>query len=560
MSSNAPPPGNGGPPWGQDQPGVYPTGDFGPGAPAGPGEYLVGGPAGEPPYQQPQTTRRGLKSVIIATVLAMFLGGGALAFYQLGPLSLFRAGPQAAEAVPADALFYVGVDLEPAAEQKVAALRFLNHFPAFREGAGIGDVSADVRKLMFEALLADSNCNVTYDDDVAPWIGGKLGFAGVAGRPGTSAPKVMLAVEVTDAQRAGTGLKALQNCAGRTAGGALSFGFDFTGDYALLAETQSLAEKFAASAADSSLADSDTFTSDMESLGDLGVATVWADVSKAVDLFAPPSLAGGQIEFLRSMNQRAAATIRFSSDSMEVVTSTFGQTPSFAHGDNQIVDLPESTVFAMSEAGGRNRLDASWDDIMRAVESQGGDVDAQITRFEAETGLAVPEDLATLLGDNVMVAVDAKGLTGAALWAGDPSLLNAGVRFTSDPDELSRIYDKVLRLLEQEAQQSLPLVKHEVGDGIVVATKDDYAERLAGLGGGLGDTAEFQLVTDDAASKEFVLFFNWDSVEQQILQAGETAGAPQDLVDNLRPLRAFGITSGIDGDYTITTMRLSVND
>ncbi len=493
-------------------------------------------------------------------MLAVLVGGGALAFYQLDPLNLFRAGPQAAEAMPANALFYVGVDLDPSAQQKVAALQFLNHFPAFRESARLDDENADVRKLVFDNTLANSGCDVSYDDDIAPWIGGKFGFAGVPGRAGASEPEGMLAVEVTDTDAASVGLKKLQNCAGATADSSFDFGFDFTGDYAVLAKTQPLAEQLAASADDSSLADSDSFVADMDSLGDPGVATVWADVSTALDLFAPPSPGNGQLDFLKSSYQRAAATFRFTSDSVDVVTSVLGETPSFDHGDNQIVELPESTVFAMSEAGGGNRLDASWDDIMGAAGSQGADIDSAIAQFEAETGISVPEDLSTLLGDNLMVAVDSEGLTAEALQAEDPSLLNAGVRFTSDPEKLNAIYSKVLALIEQQAHQSLPFVKHDADDGMVVATNDNYAERLVGLGGGLGDSAEFQSVTDDAASKEFVLFFNWDSVEEQILQATQNAGAPQEVIDNLRPLRAFGITSGIEGDYTVSTFRLSVNN
>lgn len=538
MPSSAPSPGAGTPAWGQP-------------------DYLVGGPGGQPPYRQPGAAGRGVKALVVATVLAVLVGGGALALYQLDPLNLFKAGPQAAQAVPANAVFYVGVDLEPSAEQKVAALRFLNHFPSFRNNAGLQDENADVRKWVFGKAFGNAGCDVSYDEDVAPWLGGKFGFAGLPVRDGSREPAGMMAVEVSDTQAAATGLKSLQNCPGPTGDSSFSFGFDFTGDYAVLAETQVMAEQFAASAADSALAADDGFVADMESLGDLGVATVWADVSTAVDLFAPPMLAGDEFAFLKTSYQRLAATFRFSGDSLEAVTSVLGDAPSFEHGDNRIVELPESTVFAVSEAGGGERLDASWDDILTAA---GPDIDAQIAEFEALTGLAVPGDLRTVLGENLMIAVDSDGLTAEALQADDPSLLNAGVRFTSDPDELNAIYTKVLALLEEEAQQSLPFVKSETDDGIVLATNDSYAERLVKLGGGLGDSEQFQSVTENAASKELVLFFNWDLVEDQILEAAENAGASQEVIGNLSPLRAVGLTSGIEGDYTVSTFRLSVND
>lgn len=623
MASSAPPPGTGGDRWGQPQPGGVPSGSYGPGGPSGPvgpggypqgapgtdpsrpggygqpapggygpagpsdygpggpagygpaapgvggpggpggpPDYVVGGPGGQPPYREPSAKGRGVKAAVIATVLALVVAGGALAFYKLDPFNLFTAGPQAAEALPADAVFYVGVDLEPSAEQKVAALRFLNHFPAFREEANLDDENADVRRRVFEEAAKDSQnpacAAISYDDDIAPWIGGKFGVAGVPGAQGSDDPDVMVALEVTDREAASAGLEKLRTCSDES---DENYGFAFTGDYAVLAETQALAEQFTASAEDASLADDADFTSDMESLGDLGVATMWVDIAGSIDAFGPVAPGSDGMDFLKTAYQRGAATIRFSSDSVEVVTSIYGDTPSIDHGGNQIVDLPESTVFAMSAAGGGERLDASWDDIMTAAKEQAGaDIETQISQFEAETGLALPEDLSTMLGDNIMMAIDSEGLTAAAIEAEDPSLFNAGVRFTTDPEAINAIYNKVLALVNADAQQSLPFVKHDADDGIVIASNDGYAERLATLDGGLGDSGEFQSVTDDAAGKEFVLFFNWDSVEEQILQAASNTGASPEVIENLRPLRAFGITAGVEGDYLTSTYRLSVND
>ena len=70
----------------------------------------------------------------------------------------------------------------------------------------------------------------------------------------------------------------------------------------------------------------------------------------------------------------------------------------------------------------------------------------------------------------------------------------------------------------------------------------------------------FTSVVDDAASKEFVLFFNFDQVEEQVLQAAADDGAPTEILDNLRPLQAVAITSDTDGHYTNSSFVLSVND
>ena len=70
----------------------------------------------------------------------------------------------------------------------------------------------------------------------------------------------------------------------------------------------------------------------------------------------------------------------------------------------------------------------------------------------------------------------------------------------------------------------------------------------------------FTSVVDDGASQEFVMFFNFDAIKDQVLQAMENNGAPPEAMDNVRPLKAFGITADVGGDYFHLTMRLSVDD
>jgi hypothetical protein len=295
----------------------------------------------------------------------------------------------------------------------------------------------------------------------------------------------------------------------------------------------------------------------------LGGATGWVDFEVAIDLFGGGIPVDGaptaDLDFLRSSYQRAAVTFRFESDHAELASTVYGDTPAVEHEDNQIGDLPDSTVFAISEAGGGQRLEQSWDDVMKAAGESGTDIEAQIQQFEDQTGLSVPDDLETMLGDNVMFAVDQSGLTAEALSAGDPSLLNLGARFTGDKDAINGIYQKVESLIEQDSNGSIPFVKKDTDDGIVIASNDGYAGKLS-EDGSLGDSDAFTSVVDDAADKELVMFFNFDAVEDQILQAAEEAGAPVEVTDNLRPLQSVAITSETDGKYTNGSMVISVND
>src|SRR3954447_24351467 len=114
--------------------------------------------------------RAPVAAVAIGTALALVVGGGAFAFYRIDPMHLFRAGPQAAEAVPADALAYAAVDLDPSAEQKINALRFLDHFPGFKDVADIKDERDDIRKTILTDAVASLDCDgVSYDATIEPW-------------------------------------------------------------------------------------------------------------------------------------------------------------------------------------------------------------------------------------------------------------------------------------------------------------------------------------------------------------------------------------------------------
>jgi hypothetical protein len=515
-----------------------------------------------------------MAAVGIGAAMALIIGGGAFAFYQLDPLHVFNAGPQAAEAVPADALAYAGVDLDPAATQKINALRFLSHFPGFNDVADIQSERDDIRKSILTDAIDSLDCQgVSYDATIEPWLGNKFGFAAMPSEDGGD-PEPLIVMETTDTGKASDAFDQLNACAKAT-GSSDDYGYAFSGDYALLTSSQDLADKYANDAESSSLADDGDFQDDMDALGDLGVATAWVDIAGLIDAYGagmfdsgvidPASDPSSALDLLKAQAQRAAATFRFSSDHADIVTAVRGDFPKSDFGDNEIVSLPDSTVFAMSVSGGGDALAASWDDIMAAQRKLNANVDRQITAFERQTGLNVPDDLETLLGDNLLLAVDQDGLSAATLNSNDPSQFNAGLRFTGDGPKLHDLYDRILGLLEEGVGTQLPFSKQDFDDGIAIATNDSYASKLADLDGNLGESQNFQSVVGDAESKQFVLFFNWDLVEDDILQSLGGAGAVGDqssmqkVADNLKPLRAFGVSGGIEGDYSMSTLTVSVD-
>jgi hypothetical protein len=516
--------------------------------------------------------RAPLAAVAVGAVMALLVGGGAYAFYRVDPMHLFRAGPQAAEAIPADALAYAAVDLDPAAAQKIDALRFLNHFPAFQDAADIKDERDDIRKTILTDAIDSLDCaGVSYDDTIEPWLGSKFGFAAMPPQHG-SEPEPLVAVEVTDRDEARAGIEALAACAEDSGESADDFGYAFTGDYALIASSQRLADQYASDAADSPLADDGDFQADMDAVGDTGVASAWIDVAALLDLtpeamldpdLGVPGDEQGVIDLIKARYSRAAVTLRFAGDHVDVVSAVHSDDPiDVDHGDNEIVGLPDSTVFAVSMAGGGDAVAASWDDTLRAARAVDAQIDDQLKRFERQTGFDLPADLETLLGDNILFAVDRDGLTPSALSTAGPGSVNAGARFTGDKARLTALYGKITRLMSDMAGAPMPFSKADFDRGLAVATNDSYAQTLADLDGDLGDSRNFQSVVDDAADQEVVLFVNWDLVEDEIIDTMGTVGGDgaREAIANIRPLRAIGIAADTHGAYTVSHLVVSVDD
>jgi Protein of unknown function (DUF3352) len=550
MAGTTPPPPSSAPPGGYGPPSQPPWGtDYGPRAP-------------QPPYPSGKSGKRGLTVLVLSVVLTLMIGGGAFAFVTIDPFHLFRSGPQASEALPANAVFYAGLDLDPTASQKIDALRFLNHFPAFRDSAGLTDANADIADQVVGKAIDKLNCaGVEYAGDVKPWLGDRFGLAVMPSTAQRGVP-VVFAVQVSDDDAAKAGIQALNACDAATAstptGNAM--GVSFVNGFMLLAETQAQADTYARSAARHSLADDPHFTADLSSLGDLGVATMWVDIAGALKSYAGDLPAGTGLDGVTSGAGRMAATFRFASDHVEVATSLFADATPVEHVVNPVVRLPESTVFAMSMSGGDQRIASSWPKTLAQLRKGDPAIDQQINVFETRTGLSLPTDLETLFGHNLLLALDQQGLTAAGLSGHSMSTLNFGARFTNDPAKLNALYDKVTALVRQSTGGNIALSKKDVVDGIAIASNDAYADSLAKLNGHLGDSEAFTSVVDDGASQDFVLFFNVDAVKGPLLQAMRDAGASQQAIDNIRPLKAFGMAADVGGDYQHLTMRLAVDE
>jgi len=498
------------------------------------------------------TRGRGLTLGIVAAALVLLLGGAAYAAYR----AMSGGGAQPADALPGNALAYLRVDLDPSAAQKIAGMRLLQKFPALAEASGVTDINEDLRRRAFEEFQQKTGAcaSLSYDDDVASWLGDRAAIAALPPARGQSGADAAMVLQVSDQAAAETGLRVLAKCAGSEMPAHAAVG----SDYLLFAATQARATAYAEAAATDPLSANPDFRDDMARLGDQGVVSGWVSVKaalKALPADTFPAVAGPQ-----PVNaETAAAALRFGADYLELAGFATGASPAGETVDNPVVELPDTTFMAASLSGGSETVDQVWKNLAGVLASSGQSLDVLERQVQTETGLVLPADLKTVLGDNVTFAMDSEGLNFAAVAAhGDTSKLRVGARFTTDPKAFRTVLAK---LTDYAASQGVPLPLTTVdGKGsVAVSTNAGYARELV-VNGGLGDSYEFSNAVPDAASATSVFFVNFDAVQTQMIRLMEQAGATKEFVDNVRPLASLGISSHMleEGVHDFR-LRLTVN-
>lgn len=632
-----PPPPAGPPPSGPPAGGPPPSGPPS-GPPTGPPpgaetlEYGGGGPI--PPERRPRTSGGGRKKFFL--LAGAVVGLGAVGGAAFGAWWYLSTGSQPAEALPADTIGYVSVDLDPSGEQKLDALRTLKKFPAIDDeldlSGDLGDI--DVKKVLVDLVLADAPCDLKYGD-LEPWLGDRGAVAAV--EAGEEQPSPVFVLQVTDADAAQDGLDELFACGG---GESEKPGIEVVDDsWVVVAETPKIAETVVDATADGSLADDETYQKWTEAAGDPGIVTMYAapaagafiaeNLEGLLGLAALPGSAAfadvpgmdetpgpaetpevpdpseipdfstmtpeeideyfagledptsdpstgsedleGMTEELPSQVpdevtdelttvlkdfQGAAATIRFDGGALALeVAADPGPDAEKLYGDGggeAVGSLPADTLAAVGFG-----LQQGWfTEILTTVApSLGEDVEELLQQAEEATGLTLPEDAETLLGDSTALAVGRDVDLEALFESGDPSDLPVAVKVLGDPDEIEKVLDKVRPQLGEAAQ----VIESSSGDGvIVVGPSSSYREKVAG-DGDLGDSERFESVIgeDDAAA---VLYLDLGALTDLLNeQLGDEMGADEEVLANLDPLAALGISSWEDDGVSHVELRLSTD-
>ncbi|WP_406318163.1 DUF3352 domain-containing protein [Streptosporangium sp. NBC_01639] len=485
--------------------------------------------AGQPPAPPARKGGKGwLIAVIAALVVALVGGGGA---YAVSLLS--GGGTQPHDVLPGSAIGYVRLDLDPAANQKLALFSIARKFTATKDSFR----GEDPRTALFDLLNKNADAKINYAADVEPWLGSRIGVAVLPPANGSEEPGFVGAIQVTDAEKAKAGIAKIAD--------GDKYGIAFREDYALIAATQAEVDQAAQAAP---LTDLPTFSDDLNDLGETGVLSFWMDAGRVAQL-TPQVATQDPAALAQLKNLRVAGALRFDEGYVELAGISRGAQALEGMGEPEVTGigkLPASTAGAVSFSGLGDVVSKQWAQILKSADqTAGGGLQQFADQAQQQAGLALPADLVTLLGKNLTVAVDGTGLDGD-----QPKI---GARIVTDPAKAQEVVGKIEKLLAGDGTGGgLPPIAKVPGDGtLVLANSQEYAAELA-KDGTLADDESFQLAIPDAGNATAAAYVDLNKIEKLYLQSMQGEART-----NLQQLRAVGISgtqSGGDASFSLRVL------
>ena len=184
----------------------------------------------------------------------------------------------------------------------------------------------------------------------------------------------------------------------------------------------------------------------------------------------------------------------------------------------------------------------------------GEDLDTMLDEIEAETGLALPDDIETLFGDSAALALGADFDPEAVFESSDGSDIPVALKVDGDAEEIEAVLEKLRDQFPPD--DTLVFDSDSEGDTVVIGPNEDFRKEVLG-DGGLGDDEVFKDVVREVDDASVVLFVNINELEDLVEEAmGEF---DQEVVDNVKPISGFGISGYVDDEVAHTVMRLTTD-
>lgn len=533
---------------------------------------LGAGDSAAAPGKAPGKNRR--RTVIVGgAAAALVVAGGAVA---LGASGMFGGGGgQPEDVLPGDAVVFLKVDLDPSVAQKVGAFRLMDKFPEAKNALGSGDP----KKALFEMLAKSDTdlADVDYAQDVEPWLGDRVGLAMLAPSGPAKEPVPVFAVQVKDEAKAREGIAKLREKGkasiedAKTQAGEALAGVGqgstpsptsstsepvqiFKDGYLVVTDADN--EQQVRSAMDAGvLSANDTFKGDMAAIGEQGVASGWVDGPKSFSL--QPNSTPAAMEELASLSGRSAFAVRFAADYVEMAqvnrdVKLTTQAPVL----KDVSNLPPTTGAFYSFAGGNSLLGEMWPTLEKFVNaagaSEGVNLEEMLKQVEQQTGLVLPADAQTMLGDQFDVIVPKQDFRAAEASA----MPQVGLRIWGDTLKSQATLKKLTDAANKQGVL-LPITTQADGGYLNIALAGNSLANYASLTQGetVSQAPGFATVLPDLATASGALYVNLDAYESQYLDQ-----VPADRREAVQALQSVGMTSTpISNGEQRATLRVSVN-
>jgi hypothetical protein len=479
-----------------------------------------------------------------------------------------EAASGASELVPAGALMYGEVTLDPEGDQKEAINSILSKFPG-------GDQAGDKLKEMIEKGLRESDAPISFKDDIEPWLGDEAGFF-ASSLDASGEPSAAVGLVATDDED-----KALETLEKSAEGkltrknykdveyltdesdeaGAVLDGFLVIGSEAgvkAVIDTSKGGKK---------LSDDDRYKKALEDASEDRLGLFYLNSQEF--LKSAQGTAALPPSFQKFFKQPFVATVDADDDGVvfegkvpEETAQTFGFV---GQGSDLLNELPGDSWAAMAQTDFGKLIDFYVDAFGAAV----GGRDAIEQQFKAATGLDLQQDVVAWMGD---FALFVRGTSIANL---DGALIIE----TKDEQASGRVIDAVARLARQQGADSGLRVRPEQGgytiggsgipkpvhffqkDGrVVIAYGDAAAKDAVDPSEKLGDNPDFSSTRDSLGGDYEVSFV---VLVQPILDLVESTGAAsdadfQDAKPYLEPLSALVAGTSGEGDDLKSAVKLIV--
>lgn len=247
----------------------------------------------------------------------------------------------------------------------------------------------------------------------------------------------------------------------------------------------------------------------------------------------------------------AAATLGFEDGALQL--SAAGDagvllTADVASGAGDLAgDLPDSTVAAVSTVIPEGWADKALDQLAWGF----GGREQLVASMEQDLGLSLPEDLETLLGERVAVAL---GPLDASTFEGDVADVPVGVVVDGDADAIRGVLDTMAQHGGFGPQDVAFLESSAHGDLVAFGAHREWREALV-EDGDLADTESYRRVIRHGSDAAGVVFVDFDGDDDWLVGLVDT----DEDKDNLAPLDAFGLSVWTEGDVAHTVWRLTTD-